>query len=105
MDLLRAWQENCLQHHNHSEQIAPLPERLVAERRVRGLDVHSLKLTVIGPGDIYCSLSYVCGNITQTALAARYWKGADTHVSYDALPQVLRDALWLTQQLGYRFLW
>lgn len=105
MDLLRAWQENCLRDHDHSEQIAPLAERLLAEQRIRGLDVHSLKLTAMGAKDAYCSLSYVCGDITQTALAARYWKDADTYVSFDLLPQILRDALWLTKKFGYQYLW
>lgn len=105
MDLLRSWQENCLRDHDHSEQFTPLPERLLVEGRVRGLDVNSLRLTAMGPEDVYCSLSYVCGDITQTALAARYWKGGDTYVNFDALPQVLKDALWLTRQFGYQFLW
>lgn len=105
IELLRAWQGNCLRDHDHSERIPPLPQLLVTEHRVRGLDVDSLKLTPLGPDDAYCSLSYVCGDITQTALAARYCKGANTYVSFDALPQVLKDALWLTRKLGYRYLW
>jgi hypothetical protein len=105
MELLRTWQENCLQQHDHSTQIEAPPERLFAESRVRGIDVDSLRLTALSPKDEYCSLSYVCGDITQTALGARYRKADDTYVSFDALPQVLKDALWVTRKLGYRFLW
>jgi hypothetical protein len=105
MELLRTWQENCLQQHDHSTQVEAFPERLFAESRVRGIDVESLRLTALSPQDHYCSLSYVCGDITQTALGARYRKADDTYVSFDALPQVLKDALWVTRKLGYRFLW
>jgi hypothetical protein len=105
MELLRTWQENCLQQHDHSTQIEAPPERLFTESRVRGIDVDSLKITTLSSLDQYCSLSYVCGDITQTALGARYRKADDTYVSFDALPQVLKDALWVTRELGYRFLW
>jgi hypothetical protein len=105
MELLRTWQENCLQQHDHSTQVEAFPERLFAESRVRGIDVESLRLTALSPQDHYCSLSYVCGDITQTALGARYRKADDTYISFDALPQVLKDALWVTRKLGYRFLW
>lgn len=105
MELLRSSVKKCDIDHEHVKNAAPFPAHLIADGRLRGLHVDTLKITALSNDDRYCSLSYVCGDITQTALSARYWVGADTYVAHDALSQVIKDALLVAQQLGSNYLW
>lgn len=105
--LLRSWIDSCGHRHDHSQYREPFDQRLIREGRLRGLDVDTLKLTSMQPTDRYFSLSYVCGDITQTALAARVFRsgGRDIYVEHAKLPRVIQDALWLTKQFGVQYLW
>lgn len=105
MELLQNWVRNCDLEHEHAKNVVTFPAHLIADGRLRGLHVDTLKITALSDDERYCSLSYVCGDITQTALNARYWVNADTYVVHDALPQVIQDALLVAKHFGLTYLW
>lgn len=104
-ELLQSWVRNCDLDHEHAKKIAAFPAHLIADGRLRGLHVGILKITALSRDNRYCSRSYVCGDITQTALNSRHWVGADTYVAHDALPQVIKDALCVAKGFGLDYLW
>ncbi|KAH7089022.1 heterokaryon incompatibility protein-domain-containing protein [Paraphoma chrysanthemicola] len=110
VNMIRRWLRDCEMY--HGTKCAPLSatstERLLKNPRFRVIDVWS-ECVVTGIDGPFIALSYVWGDVQPHRLtksnAHQFFRpGALTEMSLQIL-RTIRDALEVTKQLGYRYIW
>lgn len=109
MDLARAWLGECTREHvackNDTRGVAPTRLIYVGAHGENGT-VH-LHVTNVGDANIqYCCLSHCWGGADDVPRQTfermpEFLQG----LSVKTLPRTFQDAILITRQLGYRFLW
>jgi hypothetical protein len=111
MELMRWWTKSCIRYHGHEQaddlDRAVLPRRLIDVRYSgRQPRLWTPKLSWLGRRPEYTALSYCWGNsepmVTTTNNVDRHHS---TGFDEARLPRTIRDAIFLTRQLGIRYLW
>ncbi|KAI1165862.1 HET-domain-containing protein [Nemania serpens] len=107
--LIGKWYSTCLQNHGTTcEQPSWLTPRAVWPRNLRLIDVTQRCIVDVPSACSYFTLSYVWGQeqdpcrITTENMALLYVPGAlDSY----PLPKTIEDAIWLTREMGVKYLW
>lgn len=103
---LRAWLAACEGDH----PMCRPKGRLFAEKGdicIRCVDVESSKIVPIGSETRYLALSYVwgTGHDEMREHIDHCIIGAESTIMTESLPQLVKDAIWVTKSLGERYLW
>lgn len=105
---MKSWLDTCVFHHPActSPVIAQLPTRVINVGMRGGLQEPTLFVPPKGFKDSYVALSYCWGNVSSklflTKTKAQLPKPT---FPLDTLPKTLKDAVHITQILGFRYLW
>ena len=102
--LLRSWYDLCVQHH---------PKKCAVDTKERPdtlkvIDCRTKKIVEAPPNCSYIALSYVWGQRQSpivTWLKQPYENPGPTILSDDTTPSVVTDAMTVTVQLGWQYLW
>src|SRR4051794_34111182 len=100
---IRKWIDDCKAAHRPACSDNPkLPTRIL-EIRASGVEVRVLVSDGM-TGD-YVALSHCWGRVQPTTLNRDTMNWLMTGVKTNTLPQSFQDAVWVTHQLGMRYLW
>lgn len=110
-DLIRMWIRCCDDWHQgecKSSFRNKLPHP-AAELRFYAVDVVGMRLVLLSPEETYCTLSYVWGStkhfeLKKADIEALKQPGGFSKV-FDQLPSTIKDAIELTKELGFLYLW
>lgn len=99
--VVKQWISHCIEEHGHAQGSA-MPPRLLEIRR----DGQEIVLRdSFTEAHAYVALSYCWGSTKQETLRADTIEDFRTGLGTQDLPQTLQDAIWVSRQLGMRFLW
>jgi len=100
--IARAWLQNCIDFHNCDRDNVP---SLIPGMRL--IDCHDLNVVAATSSSRWIALSYVWGPQSQPDKAnvadSPYLKSAMTDLTQ--LPKTVRDAVIVTKELGYQYIW
>jgi hypothetical protein len=109
LSLAQRWLSTCLTSHkcgNGSTTAAKPPTRLVD---LKYIDSNNLCLYITdetyGPLDSYLALSYCWGRSNAFATTSATLKSRKEGFRLSDLPLTLQDAVSVTREMGYRYLW
>lgn len=106
-ELVKKWIHSCDKHYQDtSPQRYPLPSRVIDVGTQDHPDLH-LRRTDSSDAQPYLCLSYCWGgdqHMRLTKGTLRSWLSTYKK-SFERLPKTLQDAIAVTRQLGYRYLW
>lgn len=102
---MREWIQDCEQSHGSDcgegfEATTSLPYRVI--------DVQSLRLHQSSAGEVgkYAALTYCWGCQTVPgALVGANLEALNGNIRLESLPQTIKDAIFVTQRLGLRYIW
>lgn len=99
--VVKQWISRCVEEHDHTQGSA-MPPRLLEIRR----DGQEIVLRdSFTEAHAYVALSYCWGSTKQKTLRADSIEEFRTGLGTQDLPQTFQDAIWVSHQLGIRFLW
>ncbi|KAI2463358.1 heterokaryon incompatibility protein-domain-containing protein, partial [Annulohypoxylon bovei var. microspora] len=96
--LLRNWISTC--QCQHGKDCNPVESELVPSLRV--IDVRTGIIEKAQPGCEYVALSYVWGSSQPPTKESQNNRSRSL---LDTAPETIKDAAWLAQELGYRYIW
>ncbi|KAL6884455.1 heterokaryon incompatibility protein domain-containing protein [Trichoderma evansii] len=99
--VVKQWISHCIEKHGHAQGSA-MPTRLL-EIRLDGQEI--VLCDSFTETHTYVALSYCWGSTKQKTLRADTIEEFRTGLGTQDLPQTFQDAIWVTRQLGIRFLW
>ena len=112
VEVAKAWIQQCLQSHpncSEPQALPPLPTRVIDVGDPSPVDVdgqQSLKLVITnGQPGRYAALSYCWGGQQPITLTAATLERLQHGMPLADFPPTIRDAVWWTQQLSFRYLW
>ncbi|KAI9158991.1 subtilisin-like serine protease [Paramyrothecium foliicola] len=100
---IKEWAKQCAEQHEHSTHSPTLlPTRV--------LDVHNCAQEVVlfisnNTEGLYTALSHCWGSSKTLTLSSKTCEKLSRGIPMGELPQSFKDAVWLTNQLGIRYLW
>jgi hypothetical protein len=97
VNMALSWMQTCLQDH-----ISTCTERLAEVVDMALIDCDSMSIVQADASSRWVALSYVWGAGYQSITVPRLRSGSRLP---DCLPRTIDDAITVTKQLGYRFLW
>ena len=109
--LIRTWMKCCEDWHQGEckESSRRNFSHPSTEIQFYTIDVNGLNLAILNPQDNYCALSYVWEPTAHFQLRIadleRLTKPAGLEQVLDQIPTTISDAISLTRDLGFRFLW
>jgi hypothetical protein len=109
LHIVREWLDLCRdKHHKCNKPYDGVMDDISVVRDLRVVDVKRRCITVLEAGCPYVVLSYVWGDVTQPQLT----KDTMERLSRDqglnelnSLPSTIKDAMFLVERLGERYLW
>lgn len=110
MDLIKKWISTCIRDHGEKCNQPTLRQSSSGSsspQHLRVIDVENSCITEAPKNCIYLALSYVWGGVQQNRLSRevlREWTEPGGLLRA-ALSKTISDAMFLTQKLGYQFLW
>ncbi|KAI1210238.1 heterokaryon incompatibility protein-domain-containing protein [Annulohypoxylon truncatum] len=98
IDLLKYWVSTC--YDQHGKDCNPAESELIPSLRV--IDVRTGIIEKAQPRCKYVALSYVWGSSQPPKNNSQNGQGRGL---LDIAPETIKDAAWLTEELGYRYIW
>jgi hypothetical protein len=106
--MIKRWVSECTITHEYSATNPVLPRRLIDVDCVEYQGEDSVKIVDFELDEVgnYVALSYSCGHsIRQDLATPSGLSGNCSKRAITSLPEVFRDAILLTRQLGIKYLW
>lgn len=91
------WLDDCRKHHGNQCNIAP-----IFVPRMKLVDINTLEIVEADESMQWVALSYVWGPREGTSSSHA---GPDTHRLPESISNTVRDAISVTRQLGFQYLW
>jgi len=110
VDLALLWRDKCLQHHticklgSQSSEVAELPTRLVDVADPENPFLAETKALSRLPVQ-YLALSYCWGEGGKFETRKENYNSHLSRIQRKSLPKTLSDAVLVTHELGYRYIW
>lgn len=109
-ELSAVWLRTCKSSHSRcrpaSNQKSFRPERLLEVKMEAGQLLIRLRNHVqLDRNQPYLTLSYCWGEAQHLRLEERSLEAFSNDIPFTSLPKTFKDAVVITQQLGYRYLW
>ena len=106
--LARKWIRDCMENHPHDccspSKPVRLPTRLLDVSPAGGSDEVRLVITNGNSGQ-FITLSHRWGGLKPITLTAQTLPGLLQGIAVTSLPKTFQDAVTITRDLGYRYLW
>lgn len=105
--VLRSWLRACEINHTYpngsqdsiSEEASDAFQMLIATGRFRVIDVRKKVVVSLQKPERFLALSYVWGHVRQPTTSA------SRSLDWDRMPQTIKDAITLTEEMGEKHLW
>ena len=108
-DLLRLWIKTCEVEHKSTCEQYEADGNGTERMKIQLIDVRLRCLVSSSTAARYLALSYVWGGVDQLRTTTESWKTLSQpqalHDRREDLPHAINDAIFLTQNLGERYLW
>jgi hypothetical protein len=104
--LVKGWISDCLTRHGRQRTIyGQGPSRLVYIRKMHEQYALTLHTNVDIVSIDYIALSYCWGGEQLYMTTKESFEGRKDSIVHDSLPKTLQDAIKVTSELGYSFIW
>lgn len=107
--IVKCWVAKCMEFHGQDCGQSKSHRFQEIESMMLAVDVTKERIAAITANDEYLALSYVWGKVKSFSLRKENFKKLQQpgglSATFKLLPQTIRDAITVTRQLGYRYLW
>ncbi|KAF2807093.1 HET-domain-containing protein [Mytilinidion resinicola] len=106
--LAKTWLQRCLQGHDTCRRSTSVVKGLLPTRLIEVSDPRKARLCISSSLDqtpLYLTLSHSWGKKPFTTLTTANLDQMQTSIPFETLPQNFQDAILITFELGYRYIW
>ncbi|KAI0157328.1 heterokaryon incompatibility protein-domain-containing protein [Xylariaceae sp. FL1272] len=104
--MIHDWVTDCLQNHTFCQQIETSRQRFTPDRLIQLESPDGIFLSVDHPDTVdYLALSYCWGGKQIFSTTHDNFVNHHTHIPWAMVPDTFRQAIKITHQLGYKYIW